>query len=412
MNYFSNLLNQATTPNPKVPRLLNSMSPYVPQNKQPIPTNQQTTQTTKPAPVTPTKDYSKFTDSDWKTYYANKGQAPKPLVSIPSQKQTTLNTKPQQQPTTTVNPNANYFNQPSQTSNISSGSIQNNQMPQYQPQATFPGLVQDIATISKDRTAIDKANQDLLNLRKDYAQKVGNIETTPIPLEFQQGRAQVLNRQYASQEGALQQALANEIAQKGQTISGLATAGGFATPRSADILVSPLTGEVIGNQNNLASGLANWASIRQGANTAGQFTADYQTGLANLRASDTIKQQIINTLQQNPTLNSQPLSAITNLKELISGQISSGPQQLLSQQVAQYIQTLGLDPNTVMNIASQQQGTLGQLLDSLREMAGAQIEAKNPQNIINNPQGINQPQSKGSSQIINTAVGPIDNSWF
>lgn len=280
------------------------------------------------------------------------------------------------------------------------------------PQTTFGGLVNRLSNTSQDTGAVDKANANLLKLRQDYATKVGNIETTPIPLEFQQGRTQVLGRQYASQEAAAQSALANALTVRGQDIGALGSAAGLANPRSADLLVDPTTGQPIGDVNNMGSALANWSSIRSGASTAGQFTADYQTGLSNLRAADSIGSQIIGTLQTNPTLNTQPLSAITNLKQLISGQVSSGPQQLLSQQINQYIQTLGLDSNTVMNIASQQQGTLGQLLDSLREMAGAQVEAKNPQNIINNPQGTNPTTSGGTPQIVNTAVGPIDNSWF
>lgn len=278
-------------------------------------------------------------------------------------------------------------------------------------QTRYASLLDTLTKTATDTSAIDKANQGLLKLRQDYNTAVGNIENTPIPLNFQQGRAQVLGRQFASQESAAQQALSNELTARGQNIGALGSAAGLASPRNADIFVDPATGKVIGDQANIGSALAGMASIRAGANTAGTFTTDYQTGLANLRAADSIGQQILSTLETNPTLNSQPLSAITNLKQLLSGQVSSGPQQLLSQQINQYIQTLGLDSNTVMNIASQQQGTLGQLLDSLRSMAGAQIESKNPQNIINNPTGT-QPTQSSTPQIINTAVGPVDNSWF
>jgi hypothetical protein len=115
--------------------------------------------------------------------------------------------------------------------------------------------------------------------------------------------------------------------------------------------------------------------------TAGSFAGDYQQGVAKLKAADGIANQIIGTLKSNPTLNNTPVSGLTNLNQLISGQISSGPQQLLSQQIAQYIATLGLDPATVVNIAHQQQGTLAQLLDSLRKTAEIQNESKNPNNL-------------------------------
>lgn len=119
---------------------------------------------------------------------------------------------------------------------------------------------------------------------------------------------------------------------------------------------------------------ANVASIKD-------LTTQYNAGLANLKAADGIQNQIVSTLNANPTLNSTPLSGITNLNELLSGQISSGPQQQLSQQIASYINTLGLDPASVANIAHQQSGTLAQLLDSLRQTAQTQNDAKNPVNL-------------------------------
>lgn len=322
-----------------------------------------------------------------------------PQTSIPAGSQNYAANLP------TVNPNANSFNQ--------GGSQPAQQQPQQPTRDTsYGGLIRTLTERAQDRGDIEQANKGLLDLRNRFAQKVGAIETTPIPLEFQQGRTQVLGRQFATQEAAQQQALQNALTARSQELGALGTAAGLMSPRSADIYVDPTTGQPIGDVNNIGQGLAQWASIRSGAQTAGQFTQDYQQGLANLRASDSIGNQIISTLQANPSLNTQALSFLTNLNQMISGQLGSAPQQLLAQQVNQYIQTLGLDENTVMNIASQQQGTLGQLLDSLREMKAAEVESFNPQNIINNPQGINKTTGSGGGQIINTAVGPIDNSWF
>lgn len=118
-------------------------------------------------------------------------------------------------------------------------------------------------------------------------------------------------------------------------------------------------------------------SSAQGS-SAQDFQKQYNEGKATLAAADGIQSQIVNTLKSNPGLNSTPVSAITNLNELLSGQISSGPQQLLSQQIGQYISTLGLDPSSVANVAHQQQGTLAQLLDSLRTTYQTQNEAHNP----------------------------------
>lgn len=394
---ISNLLK----PNPTLPNIIKS---YAPKQQGLVPTlpagPQSMIPTPKPAVSTAqqNKDYANFTDADWLQYQANK---PKPVVKqAPVQNNAVADNS-----MGTANQNANFFGQYNQAPQ------QQAPKPQAQPRGLFPDVVSSLYKTATDTKEVDKANQDLLNLRKQYSTAVGNIESTPIPLEFQQGRSQVLGRQYASQEAAAQSALSNALTARGQNISALGSAAGLAAPRSADLLVDPTTGQPIGDINKMGSALANWSSIRSGANTAGQFTADYQEGLANLRAADTIFEQIKNTISSNPTINSQPLSAWTNIKQLLSAQFSDPAQQQLAMQVRQYIQTLGLDSNTVMNIESQQQGTLAQLLDSLRAQAGAQIESKNPQNVINNPQGTN-PVQAGGGQVINTAVGPVDNAWF
>lgn len=95
--------------------------------------------------------------------------------------------------------------------------------------ATGQQYTNAVADAARDTSAVDKANTDLENLRKGYAAATGKIETTQgLPLEFVQGREQVLGRQYASQESAAQQALNNALTARGQTISGLQQAGGLA----------------------------------------------------------------------------------------------------------------------------------------------------------------------------------------
>ncbi len=119
------------------------------------------------------------------------------------------------------------------------------------------------------------------------------------------------------------------------------------------------------------------SSVESGANNQSKYDLlnQYNTGKVKLNAATGIESQILNTLQSNPTLNNQPLSAITNLNEFLAGQSSQPGQQLLSQQVNSYIQTLGLDPASVANITHQQGGTLAQLLSSLKTTATNNNEA-------------------------------------
>lgn len=234
------------------------------------------------------------------------------------------------------------------------------------------------------RANYDKINSDLATSRKNEADSLAANANNPIPLEFQQGRGQVLQNQYLGQQNAISgelQGASNVLGaantQQGLLQQALGTAAGYAAPRqNGYVLLDPTTGQPVGGTGGANQAIINGAN----ADSTYSFAQKYNEGSAKLRAADGIQNQIINTLNSNPTLNSQPITGITNLNELLSGQISSGPQQLLSQQIAQYIQTLGLDPATVANIAHQQTGTLAQLLDSLRQTAQTQNESYNPAN--------------------------------
>lgn len=96
----------------------------------------------------------------------------------------------------------------------------------------------------------------------------------------------------------------------------------------------------------------------------------YNAGLGGINQAAALEPNILNTITSNPQLNSQPLSAITDLNQFLSGQTSQPGQQQLSTDVSNYIKNLGIDPATLQqNIASQQSGTLVQLLSNLKDIA-------------------------------------------
>lgn len=122
--------------------------------------------------------------------------------------------------------------------------------------------------------AYTQAVENQQKLRSDIAAQYAANESNPIPLEFQQGRAQVMGRQYASQLEAGQAAVNQQQAAINQQISGaqtqqqgligagnigltgqstaqsaLGTAAGLVSPTQlppANVLVSPMTGEQVG----------------------------------------------------------------------------------------------------------------------------------------------------------------------
>ncbi len=213
------------------------------------------------------------------------------------------------------------------------------------------------------------------------------------------GNAQGLTANQQAQSG-YNSASGNALNSQGQGISGLGSNAGLLSPTSNIILRDPTTGAVVGDQNlsDLARTAGNLSGIQSGAASAAgatgtaqaALTQNYQSGLAQLRNADNLAPQIAQTLASNPNLNQTPISAITNLNQWFAGQTSQPGQQQLSQQVAAYVQALGLTPDQAAAIASQQGGTIGTLLNTLYNAAKAKVDANNPANI-------NSGSSSGSS---------------
>ncbi len=245
----------------------------------------------------------------------------------------------------------------------------------------------------------------LTQSRLAEATALENNANDPVDIQFQTGRGNNLKEKYLAQQGALSNeygAATNLIGaantQQGQQASAFSGAIGATAPQAYGLTTQPYNPYTDSFGGGGTNGAIDRATQAGNIGTAQSFAQDYNTGKAKLAAADGIQNQIVATLQGNPTLNNTPVSTLTNLNELLSGEISSGPQQLLSQQIAQYISTLGLDPASVANIAHQQKGTLSQLLDSLRKTAETQVESKNPANL-----------KTGSSSTPSSSSGDIYN---
>lgn len=176
----------------------------------------------------------------------------------------------------------------------------------------------------------------------------------------------------AALQGIQTQAARNLSAQ-GTAYSGSQNQASRATGAAGTVAGASLPGQLSGSTRlfDPLAPIGKNGSIETGVNNQSKYDLliEYNNGKATLNQASGIESQILNTLQSNPTLNNQPLSGITNLNEFLAGQSSQPGQQLLSQQVNNYIQTLGLDPASVANIAHQQNGTLAQLLQSLKATA-------------------------------------------
>lgn len=171
---------------------------------------------------------------------------------------------------------AQYYSQPSSPAPVTS---QNTVIPSPQTQAplqqqgqTFDqnnqGLYgQLIAALANKSTApssdylaaqkqAQEYNAQLNQSRQQQAQALAGNASNPIPLEFQQGRAQIMNTQYGQQQAALGSAfqgastlLGAANTQQGLQQQGLGAAAGLAAPIQAPYsnqVLNPLTGQPLG----------------------------------------------------------------------------------------------------------------------------------------------------------------------
>ena len=128
----------------------------------------------------------------------------------------------------------------------------------------FSGVLQDLIKRASDSSGIEKAYNNLAQFRTMTSEKIADIKSDPIPLEFQQGRAQVVQQAAAEQERALAQGVENALQARAQDINALTSAAELAQPVQLPYgmqYVNPVTGDLIGG-GSLGGGL-NVPSIAQ-----------------------------------------------------------------------------------------------------------------------------------------------------
>lgn len=129
---------------------------------------------------------------------------------------------------------------------------------------TFPGIISGLVSKSSQPSAdytetkknADQYNEALKTSRINEAQGLASNAGNPIPLEFQQGRGQILQNQYTQEQNALGQAYNAATAQQGAANTqqglqqtGLTSAAGFAQPVGQfGMLTNPQTGEPLNTQ--------------------------------------------------------------------------------------------------------------------------------------------------------------------
>lgn len=146
---------------------------------------------------------------------------------------------------------ANNTPQSTQSSNTPSNGLMGQLISQLQQKASQPS-----ADYTAAQDQAQRYNQQLEQSRANEARALGQNASNPIPLEFQQGRAQVLQNQYSQEQAALgagYQGATNLLGaantQQGLQQSGLGTAASLTMPQQvpySNQYLNPLTGQPIG----------------------------------------------------------------------------------------------------------------------------------------------------------------------
>ena len=139
---------------------------------------------------------------------------------------------------------------------------------------------------------VNEANKALTDFRQKEAEQFGKIEGQPIPLEFQQGREQVLGRQYAAQESALQSGVTNALenqgqqftaaqqqAQRGATTAQAGYSGAQTQAQRASGVAENVLGQVAPIQVPYSNQIIQPGMLGQTGGTTGQLPQDAQTAV-------------------------------------------------------------------------------------------------------------------------------------
>lgn len=282
--------------------------------------------------------------------------------------------------------------------------------------SSFPGLVGAAANaasgaVSGTNTGVQNANNNLLNFQKGYSESVANNADTPIPIQFQQGRAQIMQNQYSQQLPAYQTAVQNQITSQGQGISGLNTAAGLASPQSIPLTSQPYY-PVEGQFSGAGGGVGQRATQAANISSLGGLVDKSNNYHANFGGIQNLQDQLTNFLgvkALNPTTFPYVNQAISSI--LTRGVGDPNYQQLnnyMSDLASRYASYFGNDAaptNQVRNVANSlingnaKPADIAQVLQGLSTQAGGVMQGIDTQiqNIQNNPSGLNGQQGAQQS---------------
>jgi len=232
---------------------------------------------------------------------------------------------------------------------------------QYQQAAT--GARDQLQKMSTDTSDIDMARKNLAKQIGINTDAQAAIRTDAIPLEFQQGRGQVLQQAQAQKEAQLQGILGNLLTQRGQQQAGLTSAAGIAGNQQSQ------QQGAIGSAASMAapqfpsytSAQFNPVTNSYGSVGGGQYGSG-PTALSNIQSAQEAQTAFNNIQRDAPAIDNQ-FSAIANYAQQ-AGLTGSSP--ILTGFQARFGQNFLTNPAVI---------GFNQAITSLNQLLQAQGEA-------------------------------------
>jgi len=227
--------------------------------------------------------------------------------------------------------------------------------PYTQDTLSYGGLITDLANRSQQSgqdyqnqmAEANRYNEALKMSRTNEAKGLAGNAQNPIPLQFQHGRGQVLQSQYAQEQAALgagYQGAANLAGQantqQGLQLQGLSTAAGLASPQQAgptNVPFNPLTGQY-GTPAAGAYGNGTTGGLQGVGNISGQMEIGGQVAQQNsmLGSAQTTGDALKTLISQN-NINPSAFTPFNGVVQTIGAYTSNEAYQKFSGQISDFV---------------------------------------------------------------------------
>lgn len=222
------------------------------------------------------------------------------------------------------------------------------------------GIIGNLVTAANSandpNSRLSKAYGAKEDLQNEYAKEQSAIQGSPIPLEFQQGRGQILGNQYGTRLAAAETGISNAIAGTGQQLSGNASAGSLNAP-AFGVAYGTQVGQPSQPNSGITPGALGGVAAPANIRSIQDFTSQINTTQKSVNTLNNLASQIIPNMgttgfnpTQSPIGNQTFAQYFANSDPAASAGIKAGLGELKNQISNVIASATGLTPTAVTGV--------------------------------------------------------------